>query len=135
MSKILVDSEALKSAFESLLDEISQEIRNLERLRSLIADGAICNIENLEKEKHFSVLEWHHLTTVEEDGKMFWRDIPEIERCGKSKQVLVKDRHGVISAVNVDFEENQDDDGEWVSGVYPDGEDWFDYVAWAYLPE
>ena len=86
-------------------------------------------------EKRYSVVEWHRLTTVEEDGKKFWLDIPEIERCGKSKQVLVKDRHEVISAVNVDFEENQGDDGEWVSGVYPDGEDWFDYVAWAYLPE
>ena len=140
MSKILIDEETLYAVIDALnigyLISSGKEQQMIFDVRHKLLDDLQGLLDELqETKKRFSVLEWHHLTTAEEDGKMFWLDIPEIERCGKSKQVLVKDRHGVISAVNVDFEENQDDDGEWVSGVYPDGEDWFDYVAWAYLPE
>ena len=88
----------------------------------------------LESKVERSVIEWHHPELVEEDGKQFWIDIPEWEKCGESEQVIAISKQGCLSAINVEFVELDDADGYCLSGVFPDGEDWEDYEAWAYLP-
>ena len=123
---------------KKIVIEVSSEVA--EALVLAAGTGAIVDqiVPQLQGKVERSVIEWHHPELVEEDGKQVWMDIPEWERCGaseQSEQVIAITKQGYVCAINVEFVEYVDDDGEWLSGVFPDGEDWEDYKAWAYLPE